>query len=307
MDSRFGQDSPKDWWIVSLGSISFVAYSNIIPMGRNIRLRRRQVKKASNIKRVRRVHIYGREIRTTLKLTDIGSIVSGSVSSPYGWVYGREIDFTASNIFPNLPPNTREVRVLSAQLEITMYLYPDDGISSISGKTSAIKGSGNNYWPDRWDTSATQTNDHPTKWWSAVCLQDRDGDINDTFKFNHLAEVRAYVKKSEFKYGTESSIHRHTVRWSPQEPSENEWIGNKASGNSSRLFKVYALCSHLLPSGWASPSNTGKSRKIAVDVFGYITVVHRGIRTTVACSLQPASPSLPFEILNLESDSRSFE
>lgn len=255
---------------------------------------------------VRRVRIYGPELRTAIRYSTSGVIISGAKSTNYGWLYGLEWKLNADNILGGLPAHTREYKVTSFKYSATIYLRPNDEKATIDGFLKANNKSGNNYWPSQWDSNLTFHGDSHTKFFVAAFLQDQDGDSGDTGKFQTIAEVKAACLPGKYRYGGESGFVRISGKWTPQEPSEREWLGRKAGSNLQSFATLKVLATHLTPSGWASPDVDKISlyqRAIHVDVDFVFQVTHRGNKSTVSLStLHPSSvpsPSGSFEALQI--------
>nr|CAI5856552.1 unnamed protein product [Callosobruchus analis] len=187
---------------------------------------------------------------------------------------------SASQMLALLPDKAREIKLLKAVNYVTCYMYPDDQQSVVALEWKAP--TTNQYYPTTAKLTGTSQGDPASLYWCAVIIQDRDGDTGDTVKFNNLAEVRRYTPRKSFRIGPETSIFKFTTIWTPQEPSEQEWLGMKSTGNASKVYKLYVLGSHLNPTGWASPNNTKKSRTIGIELDCVWHVVYRGRISTVS-------------------------
>nr|CAI5856547.1 unnamed protein product [Callosobruchus analis] len=272
----------------------------LIPMSRTRNNRRKTLPTKRNTKRgIRRSRLYGPEIRTKLFYSDSMKFVTGTSTTNYSWVYGYEIDFSASQMLALLPDKTREIKLLKAVNYVTCYMYPDDQQSVVALEWKAP--TTNQYYPTTATLTGTSQGDPASLYWCAVIIQDRDGDNGDTVKFNNLAEVRRYTPRKNFRIGPETSIFKFTTVWTPQEPSEQEWLGMKSTGNASKVYKLYVLGSHLNPTDWASPNNTKKSRTIGIELDCVWHVVYRGRISTVSLPRvsTTCSSDADFEVIEL--------
>lgn len=249
-------------------------------------------KRAYQKKRFNRVKLYGPEVRTNVRVCSDYSFVSGTSTSDFGWVYGIKINLTAAPIVNGLPSHTREIKVLKIVNNIWVYLYPDDQSSSVTGQIIPKNKSGqNNYWPTNYDVRVTSMGDPNCKFFVAVMLEDQDSDTGDTAKYDNIGHLMTIATSRNFRFGSESSVLRFTRTWTPQEPTEREWIGRQAAGNSSHLCRLVVAGTHLLPTGWAKAgTQNSKTRMFGVTVESICTVVYRGkISTTSVISPFPAT------------------
>lgn len=240
----------------------------------------------------RRVKLYGPETKVKVRYSVSGEIQTGITTSNYGWLYGVEWQITSGNIIGSLPSHTREIKVIRMRYNATIYLAPLDQRELIKGTLVANNKAGaNNYWPTQWDVVVTREGDPKAKFFVACLLQDQDGDTGDTNKFKSVTDLIACCQPGKYRYASEDTIVHIKGVWTPQEPTEMEWIGKKADGNSSNICKLVVLATHLTQKGWATPDNkVTPTRTLHVDVVYNFDVKYRGKISTVTRIVNNASP-----------------